>query len=75
MRAKKFAKPVARRAALAATLARFVGEPRLDRLRDLPLLRFAARKGVQAPDPVSRYGCRRRNQASRGARRQRPAGA
>ena len=54
MRAKKFAKPAARRTALAATLARFVGQQHFDRLRDLPLLhRFAARKAIPAPDPVS----------------------
>jgi hypothetical protein len=53
MRAKKFAKPAARRTALAATLARFVGQPRFDRLRDLPLFhRFATRKAIGAPDPV-----------------------
>jgi len=54
MRAKKFAKPGARRTALAAKLARFVGQRRFDRLCDLPLLhRFAARKAIQTPDPVS----------------------
>ena len=54
MRAEKFAGPAARRGVLAATLARFVGQRPLNRLRDLPLLyRFAARKGVQTPDPVS----------------------
>src|SRR6266446_4271275 len=53
MRAKKFAKPAARRTALRATLARFVGQPPFDRLRDLPLLhRFAARKAIPMPDPV-----------------------
>jgi hypothetical protein len=54
MRAKKFAKPAARRTALAAKLARFVGQQRFDRLRDLPLLhRFAGRKAISTPDPVS----------------------
>jgi len=54
MRAEKFARPAARRSVLAATLVRFVGQRHLNRLRDLPLLyRFAARKGVQTPDPVS----------------------
>src|SRR6266404_6529795 len=53
MRAKKFAKPAARRTALRATLARFVGQRPFDRLRDLPLLhRFAARKAIPMPDPV-----------------------
>ena len=54
MRAKKFAKPAARRTALAATLARFVGQQHFDRLRDLPLLhRFAGREAIPTPDPVS----------------------
>jgi hypothetical protein len=54
MRAKKFAKPGARRTALAAKLARFVGQRRFDRLRDLPLFhRFSAGKVIQTPDPVS----------------------
>ena len=54
MRAKKFAEPGARRTALAAKLARFVGQRRFDRLCDLPLFhRFAARKAIPAPDPVS----------------------
>jgi hypothetical protein len=54
MRAKKLAKPAARRTALAATLVRFVGQPRFDRLRTLPLFhRFAGRKAIPAPDPVS----------------------
>src|ERR1700730_15068155 len=54
MRAKKFANPGARRTALAAKLARFVGQRRFDRLCELPLLhRFAARKAVPTPDPVS----------------------
>src|SRR5947208_16554281 len=54
MRAKKFAKPAARRTALTATLVRFVGNPRFDRLRDHPLFHpFAARKAIPAPDPVS----------------------
>jgi hypothetical protein len=54
MRAKKFAKPAARRNALAAKLARFVGQPRFNRLRHLPLLNpFVARKAIRAPDPVS----------------------
>ena len=54
MRAKKFAKPAARRTALAAKFARFVGQPRFNRLSDLPLLhRFAARQATQTPDPVS----------------------
>src|ERR1700730_11265930 len=53
MRAKKFAKPGARRTALAAKLARFVGQRPFDRLRDLPLLHpFAARKAIPMPDPV-----------------------
>jgi hypothetical protein len=54
MRPKKFAKPAARRTALTATLVRFVGQPRFDRLRDHPLFHpFAARKAIPAPDPVS----------------------
>jgi hypothetical protein len=54
MRAKKFAQPTARRTALAATLARFVGKQHFDRLRDLPLFyRFAGRKAIPTPDPVS----------------------
>ena len=53
MKAKKSAKPPARRTALRATLARFVGQRPFDRLRDLPLLhRFAARKAIPMPDPV-----------------------
>ena len=52
MRAKKLARPKARRSALKATLARLVGKPHFHRLRDMPMLhRFAARK-VQTPDPV-----------------------
>jgi hypothetical protein len=54
MKAKKSAKPPARRTALRATLARFVGHRRFNRLRDLPLLhRFAGRKAIPTPDPVS----------------------
>jgi hypothetical protein len=54
MRAKKFAKPTARRTALAAKLARFVGQSRFDLLRDLSLFhRFAARKATPTPDLVS----------------------
>ena len=54
MRAKKFAKPAARRTALTATLARFVGQRRFDRLCELPLFHpFAARKAISSPDPVS----------------------
>jgi hypothetical protein len=52
MRAKKFARPKARHAALKATLARLMGQPRFNRLRDMPMLhRFTAPK-VQTPDPV-----------------------
>jgi hypothetical protein len=52
MRAKKFARPKARRTALKATLARLMGQPHFDRLREMPMLhRFTARK-VQTPDPV-----------------------
>ena len=54
MRAKKFAKPAARRTALTATLVRFVGQPRFDRLRDHPLFHpFAARKAIPAPDEAT----------------------
>ena len=43
-----------RRTALAAKLARFVGQQHFNRLCDLPLLhRFAARKAIPMPDPVS----------------------
>jgi hypothetical protein len=52
MRAKKLARPKARRTALKATLTRLTGQPRFDKLRDMPMLhRFAARK-IQTPDPV-----------------------
>ena len=54
MRAKKFAKQGARRTALAAKLARFVGRRRFNRLRGFPLLhRFAVRGVIQTPEPVS----------------------
>ena len=52
MRAKKLARPKARRTALKATLTRLMGQPGFDKLRDMPMLhRFAARK-IQTPDPV-----------------------
>ena len=52
MRARKFARPTARRTALKATLARLMGPPHFSRLRDIPMLhRFAAWK-VRTPDPV-----------------------
>ena len=53
MMAEKFTQPSMRRAVFVATLARLVGQPRLDRLRGIPLLhRFAGRKAMQTPDPV-----------------------
>jgi hypothetical protein len=53
MMAEKFTQPTSGRAVFAAALARLVGQPRLDRLRGMPLLhRFAARKAMQIPDPV-----------------------
>jgi hypothetical protein len=52
--AEKFTQPLMRRAVFAETVARLVGQPRLDRLRGMPLLqRFAARKAMQqTPDSV-----------------------
>ena len=45
MMAEKFTQPSSGRAVFAAALAHLVGQPRLDRLRGMPLLhRFAARK-------------------------------
>jgi len=60
MRSKKATHPPARRNVFEATLARFVGKrrsrgrPRLGGLRKIPLLhRFAPRKAIRSPDPVS----------------------
>jgi hypothetical protein len=60
MMAKKVTHPHARKNVFGATLARFVakrhspGQPRLNGLRKVPLLhRFAHRKIVKTPDPVS----------------------
>ena len=51
--AEKFTQASMRRAAFAETVARLVGQPRLDRLRGMPLLqRFAGRKAMQTPDSV-----------------------
>jgi hypothetical protein len=53
MRPERFAHPPMRRAVFAATLAHLVGQPRFDRLREMPLLhRFAGRKAIRTPDPV-----------------------
>ena len=52
--AEKFTQPSMRRAVLAETIARLLGQPRLDRLRGMPLLqRFAGGKAMQTPDSVS----------------------
>jgi hypothetical protein len=52
MRAKKLARPKARRTTLKSTLARLMGQQHFTRLRDMPMLHpFAARK-VETPDPV-----------------------
>jgi hypothetical protein len=60
MAAKKITYPPARQTGFGATLARFVGKgrsrdsQRLDSLRKVPLLhRFAPRKMIKTPDPVS----------------------
>jgi hypothetical protein len=54
MRAKKIDPANGGRGTFAATLARLVGRPRFKRLRGMPLLhRFASRKRVRMPDPVS----------------------
>jgi hypothetical protein len=60
MMVKKVPHPPTRQNLLGATLARFVGKrhvrggPRFDSLRKMALLhRFAQRKGVKTPDPVS----------------------
>jgi hypothetical protein len=51
--AEKFTQPSSGRALPRRLLAHLVGQPRLDRLRGMPLLhRFAARKAMQIPDPV-----------------------
>ena len=53
MMAEKFTQPSSGRAVFAAALARLMGQPRFDRLREIPLVhRFAARKAMQIPDPV-----------------------
>ena len=53
MMAEKITQPFMRRAVLAATLVRLVGQPCFDRLRGMPLLhRFAGPKATQTPDPV-----------------------
>jgi hypothetical protein len=53
MMAEKFTQPTVGRAVFAAALARLMGQPRFDRLREIPLVhRFAARKAMQIPDPV-----------------------
>ena len=53
MMADKFTQPPMRRAALAETLARLLGQPSFDRLRAMLLLhRFAGGKAIQKPDPV-----------------------
>jgi hypothetical protein len=52
--AEKFTQLSTRRAVFAETVARLLGQPRLDRLRGMPLLqRFAGRKAMQTPDSVS----------------------
>jgi hypothetical protein len=54
MTTEKFTEPAPRRTIFAATLARLMRQPRIDGLRGLPLLqRFAGRKAMQKPDPVS----------------------
>ena len=53
MTAEKFDQPPLRRTVLAARLARLVGQPRFNRLWEMPMLnRFAGRKAMQTPDPV-----------------------
>ena len=52
--ADKFTQPPMRRAAFAEVLARLVAQPRLDRVRTMPLLhRFAGQRAILKPDPVS----------------------
>ena len=54
MTTEKFTEPPPRRTVFAATLARLKRQPRIDGLRVIPLLhRFAGRKAIQTPDPVS----------------------
>ena len=54
MTTEKFPEPPPRRTVFAATLARLMGQPQNDGLRKMPLLhRFAGRKAMQTPDPVS----------------------
>jgi len=54
MTTEKFPEPAPRRTVFAATLARLMGQPQNDGLRKMPLLhRFAGRKAMQTPDPVS----------------------
>ena len=51
--AEKITQPFMRRAVLAATLARLVGQPCFDRLRGMPLVhRLATREAMRTPDPV-----------------------
>jgi hypothetical protein len=51
MRPKKFAQPDARRAALATTLDRLMGQSPFNWLREMR--HFAGRKVAQTPDPIS----------------------
>src|SRR5215831_12732359 len=54
MTTEKFTEPPPRRTVIAATLARLMRQPQIDGLRGIPLLhRFAGRKAIQTPDPVS----------------------
>jgi len=53
MTAEKFDQPPMRRTVLAARLARLMGQPRFNRLLEMPLLhRFAGHTAPQKPDPV-----------------------
>ncbi len=52
MMVNKFTQPPMRRAALAETLARLLGQPSFDRLRGMLLHRLPGGKAIQKPDPV-----------------------
>ena len=57
MTTEKFTEPPPRRTVFAATLARLKRQPRIDGLRGIRLLhRFAGRRAMPPPDPVSVAG-------------------
>ena len=54
MTTEKFTEPSPRRTVFATTLARLMREPQIDGLRGIRLLhRFAGRRAMPPPDPVS----------------------